>query len=81
MRVTAHVYSVPAFEVTKYPVTNGEFLAFVEGGGYETRDYWTDEGWQWVQYRQAHHPTFWVCDKGMYPTWVKVSVIRVSVGL
>lgn len=21
-------------------------------------------GWKWVEFRQAHHPTFWVCDKG-----------------
>ena len=56
--------SVPAFEMSKYPITNREFLEFVEADGYKKREYWSAEGWQWVNYRQAKHPTFWVCQKG-----------------
>ena len=55
---------VPTFEAAKYPTTNGHFLDFVKAGGYRCREYWTDEGWKWVQYRQAIHPTFWVCAEG-----------------
>lgn len=40
---------VSEFEIGKYPVTNLEFRAFVEGGGYETRDYWSEEGGQWLR--------------------------------
>ena len=29
--------------------------------GYIKREYWSDEGWQWVQFKQAKHPLFWVC--------------------
>ena len=36
--------SVPEFEASQYPVTNGEFLEFVESGGYQNRQLWTDEG-------------------------------------
>ena len=25
---------------------------------------WKLLGWQWVQFRQAKHPVFWVCDEG-----------------
>ena len=55
---------VAAFEASRYPVTNGEFLQFVRDGGYETPSYWSEEGWRWVKYRQARHPTFWVCGSG-----------------
>lgn len=55
--------TVPDFEVSKYPVTNGEFLEFVRAGGYENQSLWTEEGWRWRSYREAKHPTFWVCDK------------------
>ena len=55
---------VPSFEASRYPVTNGEFMQFVLAGGYETRSYWSEEGWHWVNYRQARHPTFWVCSSG-----------------
>ena len=36
--------SVPEFEASQYLVTNGEFLEFVESGGYRNKDLWTDEG-------------------------------------
>ena len=36
--------SVPEFEASQYLVTNGEFLEFVESGGYQNKDLWTLEG-------------------------------------
>ena len=56
-------YRVPKFEASKFMITNGEFLDFVLDGGYETRTFWSAEGWKWVQFRGAKHPTFWVCQK------------------
>ena len=40
----ARTCSVPEFEASQYPVTNGEFLEFVESGGYHNRDLWSEEG-------------------------------------
>lgn len=51
---------VDDFKASRYLVSNGEFLPFVEQGGYQNQDYWTDEGWSWVNYTQAMHPEFWV---------------------
>ena len=36
--------SVPEFQASQYLVTNGEFLEFVESGGYQKREFWTKEG-------------------------------------
>ena len=55
---------VGAFEASKFPISNKEFLQFVLDGGYENAALWGDEGWHWVQFRQARHPPFWVCDRG-----------------
>ncbi|XP_078576004.1 uncharacterized protein LOC144861828 isoform X2 [Branchiostoma floridae x Branchiostoma japonicum] len=57
-------FNVPAFEASKFNVTNREFLQFVKAGGYENSSYWTKEGWNWRCFRQSRHPTFWVCTKG-----------------
>ena len=51
---------VPAFNTSKYLVSNYEFLEFVEAGGYQDRQWWTEEGWDWAQYKNALHPLFWV---------------------
>ena len=37
-------FSVPAFEATQYLITNGEFLEFVEKGGYKMKELWSEEG-------------------------------------
>jgi hypothetical protein len=36
-------------------------MEFVLSKGYENREYWSDDGWQWVQFKQAKHPLFWIC--------------------
>ena len=45
--------SVPRFEASKYKVTNRQMLAFIENGGYDKRQFWTEEGWEWKEFRQV----------------------------
>jgi len=52
---------VPKFQVSKYLITNGDYLEFMQTGGYENRALWSDEGWTWKTFRNAKHPNFWVC--------------------
>lgn len=54
-----HEAAVPAFQASRLLVSNGEFLAFVNAGGYSDARYWSDEGWGWRQYTDVTHPTFW----------------------
>jgi iron(II)-dependent oxidoreductase len=55
-----HRVEVPAFEIDAYNVTNAQFLEFVEAGGYQTREFWSDENWRWLQEEKLEYPTFWV---------------------
>lgn len=51
---------VPAFEVSKFKVSNGEYFEFVAAGGYRQQKYWTEDGWGWRVFRNAKWPAFWV---------------------
>ena len=55
----AHPVTVPAFRIARAPVTNAEFAAFVEDGGYRQRKCWDDEGWRWRESAKAEHPVHW----------------------
>lgn len=55
-----HDAQVDEFRASKFLVSNHEFLGFVEDGGYQNDDYWTEEGQGWKNFAQARHPTFWV---------------------
>ena len=54
---------VDAFEIDRYMVTNGEFLQFLEAGGYGNRAYWTDKDWAWKEAEQIAHPVGWTPGK------------------
>lgn len=61
-----HEASTPAFQASRYLVSNHEFLTFVEAGGYADDSLWTEEGAGWKNYARAEHPTFWVRDGGQW---------------
>jgi formylglycine-generating enzyme required for sulfatase activity len=44
-----HKLTLPAFQISQYPITNAQFAAFVQDGGYTPRwrRCWTDAGWRW----------------------------------
>jgi gamma-glutamyl hercynylcysteine S-oxide synthase len=52
-----HDVDVPAFRIARRPVTNATWLSFTEGGGYQRREWWSDEGWAWKEdYDITHCP-------------------------
>jgi len=55
----AHPVEVAPFRIAKAPVTNAEFRAFVEDGGYEREDLWSFQGWAWRQSVALHNPVYW----------------------
>src|SRR5262245_30372476 len=56
----AHSVEVPAFRIASTPVTNAQYQAFVDDGGYRRRDVWSRRGWEWRRREGAEHPLFWV---------------------
>lgn len=54
-----HRQFVEAFVLASRLVSNREFLAFVEDGGYEESALWLSEGWDWVRANGIAHPLYW----------------------
>jgi iron(II)-dependent oxidoreductase len=52
--------NVSSFEIDVHSVTNADFLAFIDAGGYHNRELWTDEGWEWRASAGIEHPIFWL---------------------
>jgi iron(II)-dependent oxidoreductase len=55
----AHEVTLAPFRIARAAVTNAEFAAFVEAGGYRTRAFWSDAGWTWREQRNAERPVYW----------------------
>lgn len=54
-----HRQFVEAYQLASRLVTNGEYLAFIEDGGYRRPELWMSEGWSWVQAQALQHPLYW----------------------
>lgn len=50
---------VAAFEIDRYMVTNGAFLAFIAAGGYREPRWWSKPDWAWKEAEQIEYPACW----------------------
>lgn len=60
----AHAVDVRPFAIARAPVTQGEFAAFVDDGGYRCPRFWGEEGWRWREGAGAEHPVYWRREAG-----------------
>ena len=51
--------TVNSFNISKYPVTEGQFLKFVEDGGYIKKEFWCNPGWRWLEQNKIRYPMNW----------------------
>lgn len=54
-----HPVEVAAFRMARTAVTQGQFRGFVEDGGYERRELWSDAGWRWRRRNRIRRPVYW----------------------
>ncbi len=76
------------YQIADRLVTNGEYLAFIEAGGYQRAELWLSEGWQAVEANGWQAPLYWERDAagtwqqftlhGMKPVYPNEPVCHVS---
>ena len=64
-----HLMEIEPFAIGRTPVTQAEYLAFVEDGGYRRSKFWTAKGWEWRESVNAEHPVYW--KKGSDGEWFR----------
>lgn len=72
----AHEVFVEPFAIARAPVTQVEYAAFVDAGGYRRREWWDAEGWGWRTRFAAEHPVLWRNDAG--GGWLRLHFDRVA---
>jgi len=65
----AHPVEVKPFSIARAPVTQSEFAAFVDDGGYSRADLWSQEGWEWREAEGVQHPVYW--QQGTNGDWLR----------
>jgi len=54
-----HRVWIDAFQVASHPVTHGDFIEFIDDGGYRRPELWLSAGWDAVNARGWHAPQYW----------------------
>ncbi len=57
---------MPAFALATRPVTNGEYLEFIEAGGYNRPEHWLSLGWTTVNEQRWEAPLYWTKRDGAW---------------
>ena len=47
------------YKIDAFPITNQQYMEFVEDGGYETYKYWLSDGWEKVKANKWNAPMYW----------------------
>jgi iron(II)-dependent oxidoreductase len=55
----AHPVELLPFAIARVPVTQREFAAFVDDGGYREPRFWSEAGWRWRTEVGAEQPVYW----------------------
>ena len=55
----AHQVFLQEFKIRDGLVTNGEFLEFIEDGGYKDPLLWHAEAWDWIHAENINYPMYW----------------------
>lgn len=54
-----HQFFLQPFKLASRPVTNGEWLQFIEDGGYQNPLLWLSDGWHYCQQQHWQAPLYW----------------------
>jgi len=60
-----HRVYLETYSIDRYPVTCGQYRAFIEAGGYQNSIWWSDAGWEWLGSQMVTQPLYWTNN----PAW------------
>ena len=63
-----HEVALAAFEIDRFPVSNGDYLRFLADGGYERQELWSADGWEWRFIFGVEAPEYWARDGAGWTT-------------
>src|SRR5690606_32658494 len=61
-----HEVLLRPFRLGARPVTNADYIEFIDAGGYRTPRLWLSDGWATVQREGWAHPIYWIEIDGVW---------------
>ncbi|MGO8860587.1 MAG: ergothioneine biosynthesis protein EgtB [Acidimicrobiales bacterium] len=69
-----HRVFLSPFALADRPVTCGEWMSFMEDGGYHRPEFWLSDGWSVVMNQGWHSPLYWFCEPELPGRWLQFTL-------
>jgi gamma-glutamyl hercynylcysteine S-oxide synthase len=56
----ANLVYLDRYWIDRYPVTCAQYREFILAGGYQNQQFWSEEGWKWLQENPVSYPSYWL---------------------
>jgi len=73
-----HKVCLQSYDIAASLVSNGEYLAFIDAGGYRDFRHWHSEGWEWVKQNSIGAPLYWHLIDGQWHRYTFAGLQRVD---
>ncbi|GAB5523224.1 MAG: ergothioneine biosynthesis protein EgtB [Roseivirga sp.] len=73
-----HQVYLHAFNILDRLITVGEYLEFIEAGGYQNFNHWLMEGWEWVKSEQVKAPFYWIKEDSVWKHYTLAGLEEVN---
>lgn len=73
-----HQVYLHTYQILDRLITVGEYLEFIEAGGYQNFNYWLMEGWEWVKKEQVKAPFYWIREDGIWKHYTLAGLEKVN---
>ena len=61
-----HEIELAPYRIDRALTTNGDYVAFMDDGGYDDRRLWSEDGWAWRKAEETTAPLYWERDGDLW---------------
>lgn len=76
-----HRQFLEPYQLASRLITNGEYLEFMNAGGYDDPACWLSEGWDWIKANKQRHPLYWRTEDGAWREFTLAGLIPLDPNL
>lgn len=75
---SVHKVYLQPYKISNRLITNGEYIKFINDGGYQNHEYWLSEGWEWAKNLEERAPLYWYKKDGEWYQYTMFGLEKVN---
>lgn len=73
-----HQVFLHKYSIRNCLVSNGEYMEFIQDGGYNSYQFWHEEGWNWVRQNKINLPMYWIMKENEFYQYTLSGIQKIN---